>query len=143
VPLIVKGPRVAIGRSSDALINSTDLYATILEMGGLDVDEATPSGVTLDSISFLPDLLEPDSQSRRQWVYADVFFGNFAGVEGADYAMRDERYKLLRRDGVLEFYDLMTDPFEHINLLDGTLSEPQEERYQWLQAEVTALRGSE
>lgn len=143
VPLIVTGPRVASGRSSDALINSTDLYATILEMAGLDARELTPSHVTLDSISLLPNLLEPDSPSRRQWVYADVFSGNFAGVEGADYAMRDERYKLLRRDGVLEFYDLMTDPFEHINLLDGTLSALQEERYQWLQARVTALRGSE
>jgi arylsulfatase A-like enzyme len=143
VPLIVKGPRVASGRSSDALINSTDLYATILEMGGLDVDEATPSGVTLDSISFLPDLLEPDSPSRREWVYADVFFGNFAGVEGADYAMRNERYKLLRQDGVVEFYDLASDPFEHNNLLNGSLSRSQEEQYQWLQAEVTALRGSE
>ncbi len=57
--------------------------------------------------------------------------------------MRDERYKLLRRDDVLEFYDLLTDPFEHINLLNSTLSEPQEERYQWLQAQITALRESE
>ena len=41
--------------------------------------------------------------------YADVFPGSFLGIENANYAMRDDRYKLLRHEGREEFYDLDQD----------------------------------
>ena len=50
VPLIVSGPGVVAGGVSEALINSADLYATILEMAETDVAEAVPAGVNQDSL---------------------------------------------------------------------------------------------
>ena len=141
VPFIVTGPGVQGGAVSDALVNSTDLFVTIMEMAGIDPAEAIPEDVTHDSVSFLATLSDPTA-STREWVYADEFFGGFAGVETADYAMRDERYKLLRFNGVEEFYDLQVDPYEHNNLLAGELSPEESTAYATLRAEVEKLRGS-
>jgi len=142
VPLIVSGPGVAQGRVSDALVNSTDLFATILEMAGTDADAAVPSRVNLDSVSFLRNLSNPDAPSPRDWVYADVFPGSFAGVAGADYAIRNERYKLLRSQGNYELYDLIEDPYEHVDLLDGRVSAEAALQYRLLREQVEALRAS-
>lgn len=140
VPLIVTGPGVARGASSNAMINSTDMFATIIEMAGIDVAKVVPENVTLDSVSFLPYLSDPDLDSRREWLYADYFDDNLAGVETADYAMRNSRYKLLRNKGEEEFYDLVEDPYEHNNLLAGTLTEQENDEYNSLQQQLTELR---
>ena len=142
VPLIVTGPGVAPGGVSDALVNSTDLFATIMEMGGVDPANALPEDVTHDSVSFLAALENPDTPSVREWIYADEFFGGFGGVETADYAMRNSRYKLLRFEGEEEFYDLREDPFEYENLLEDGLSEQENAEYQHLKAQIRELRGS-
>ena len=142
VPFIVSGPGVPRGAVSEALVNSTDLFVTIMEMAGIDPAETIPADVTHDSVSFLDTLSDP-AASPRDWVYADEFFGGFEGVETADYAMRDERYKLMRFDGVEEFYDLQADPYEHENLLAGALSAEERAAYGKLQAEIEKLRSSE
>lgn len=142
VPLIVTGPGVAEGGVSDALINSVDLYATILEMADVNVDEAVPRRVGQDSVSFLPYLANPGMPSRREWVYADVFSGSFAGLPDANYTMRNDRYKLLRHQGTEEFYDLAIDPYEHVNLFEGQLSAEQQAQYRLLSGQIAALRAS-
>ena len=141
VPFIVTGPGVQRGTVSDALVNSTDLFVTIMEMAGIDPAETVPESVTHDSVSFLATLSDP-AMSPREWVYADEFYGGFEGVETADYAMRDKRYKLLRFDGVEELYDLQADPYEHNNLLAGELSAEERTAYAALRAEVEKLRNS-
>ena len=141
VPFIVTGPGVQRGEVSEALVNSTDLFVTIMELAEIDPAETIPADVTHDSVSFLSTLSDPTA-SPREWVYADEFFGGFEGVETADYAMRDNRYKLLRIDGVEEFYDLESDPYEHDNLLAGELSSEERTAYGALQAEVEKLRDS-
>ena len=143
VPLIITGPGIKRGGVSDALVNSTDLFATIMVMAGVDIDEAVPDAVTHDSVSFFAALSDPEGPSRRDWIYADEFFGGFEGVKTADYAMRGERYKLLRFNGKEEFYDLDTDPYEYDNLLRGELSTEQRTVYEALKAEVLLLRSSE
>ena len=52
VPLIITGPDIESGGVSEALVNSTDLFATIMEMAGVDPDEVVPDEVTHDSVSF-------------------------------------------------------------------------------------------
>ena len=141
VPFIVTGPGVQRGAVSEALVNSTDLFVTIMELAGIDPAETIPAGVTHDSVSFLETLSDPTA-SPRDWVYADEFFGGFEGVETADYAMRDERYKLMRFDGVEEFYDLQADPYEHHDLLGDELTLEQRAAYVALKAEVEILRSS-
>ena len=141
VPFIVTGPGVQRGAVSEALVNSTDLFVTIMEMAGIVPAETIPAGVIHDSVSFLDTLSDP-AASPRDWVFADEFFGGFEGVETADYAMRDERYKLMRFDGVEEFYDLQADPYEHHDLLGGELTLEQRAVYVALKAKVEMLRGS-
>ncbi len=144
VPFIIAGPGVAAGETSYALANSTDLYATILDMAGIDVDQAVPDDVTLDSVSLMPYLANPDRESIREWIYADKFMLDLGGVRGGDYAIRDARYKFLVEQGADErFFDLSVDPFEHVNLLDGELSEEERARYESLKDRVDALHSSE
>lgn len=142
-PLIITGPGVEAGAVPEALVNSADLFTTIMEMAGIDPSETVPSEVTYDSVSFMSVLANPEAPSPRDWIYVDEFFGNFAGVETADYAMRNERYKLLRFDGKEEFYDLAVDPYEHTDLLDGELSSEERAEYLVLQEEISRLRSSE
>ena len=145
VPLIVTGPGIVNG-VSDALVNSTDLFATIMEMAGIDPEEAVPEDVVTDSVSFLPILKDLNTPSQREWVYADAFFGSFEGIPTADYAMRNHRYKLLKDFRVTpaeNFYDLQEDPYEHNNLLEGDLTEEQSENYLALKQQTETLRNSE
>lgn len=139
VPLFVTGPGVEQGVSK-ALVNSTDIFMTIMEMAGIDTAHTLPQNVVLDSVSFLPYLSEPNSESVRDFIYADVFAGNFAGVEDADFAMRNERYKLYRRRGVFEFYDLSADPYENANLLERKLNGDEQAQYDSLLAQTSELR---
>jgi arylsulfatase A-like enzyme len=140
VPFIVTGPGVQRGAVSETLVNSSDLFVTIMEMAGIDPTQTIPTAVTHDSASFLATLSNPTA-SPREWIYVDEFFGGFAGVETADYAMRNVQYKLLRFNGVEEFYDLAADPYEHDNLLAGELSTEQRAEYLALQGEISRLRG--
>ncbi len=142
VPLIIAGPGVEPGAVSKALVNSTDLFATIIEMAGADPDEVIPDEITHDSVSFFPALKNTAAPSRREWIYADEFFGGFDGIETADYAMRDSRYKLLRFEGREEFYDLQSDPYEYKDLLLGELSAEQRVSYERLKAEILLLRNT-
>jgi len=61
-------------------------------------------------------------------------------VETANYAMRNQRYKLLRISGVEEFYDLAEDPYEHNNLLAGDLTASEQAAYRGLQQQLQELR---
>ncbi len=114
-----------------------------MEMAGIDPDQTVPNKVTHDSVSFLSVLSKPEGPSQREWLYADEFFGAFAGVETADYTMRNTRYKLLRFEGEEEFYDLQEDPYEYENLLAGELSAQEHAEYRALQQQLLMLRNSE
>ena len=142
-PLIITGPGVESGTVADALVNASDLFATIMEMAGIDAQATVPDDVTYDSISFLPVLANADAPSPREWLYVDEFYNGFAGIETANYAMRNERYKLLRNNGEEEFYDLRNDPYEHENLLGGELTPAERAQYEALREQITALRSSE
>ncbi|MEM1181798.1 MAG: hypothetical protein AAGM22_25865 [Acidobacteriota bacterium] len=75
----------------------------------------------------------------RPYAYAESFSPNGGPpYESVQRAIRDQRFKLIWRDGAVEeLFDLSLDPFEAINLLDapldpaaeaalGTLSEAME-----------------
>ena len=115
-----------------------------MEMAGIDTKQIVPNNVTTDSVSFLPVLSDPDAPSQRAWLYADEFFGGYSGLESPfyDYAMRNQRYKLLRFNGEEEFYDLQEDPYEYNNLLAGGLSTVEESHYVSLKKEIRELHGS-
>ncbi len=118
VPLIFKGPAVPHqGVECAALVNTTDLFATILELGGIDLGSIR---VPRDSISLTPYLAAPSTPSLRWWVYTEIFNPNgFGPLLNGRAAIRGERYKLIRTAYGTpedEFYDLELDPFELTDL---------------------------
>ena len=142
VPFIITGPGVARGAVSEVLVNSTDLFVTIMEMAGIDPAESVPDEVTHDSESFFYALSNPDAPSGRDWLYADRFNGGLPGVQSGDYAMRNQRYKLVRFRGEEELYDLREDPYEYVNLLAGELSREEQAAYHSLREQILTLRTS-
>jgi arylsulfatase A-like enzyme len=141
VPLFVTGPGIVKG-TSKALVNSTDMFMTIMEMAGIDASHTIPENLVLDSVSFMPYLSNPDSESIRDFAYADVFAGNFAGIEDGDFTVRNDEFKLFRKSGDFEFYNLKNDPFEADNLLDRGLGSDERAQYDSLLQRVTELRNS-
>jgi len=80
VPLIVHGPRVVEpGRQSLALVNTTDLFATVLELLGVDPAAQLPVGLTLDSRSLMPYVLDPRQEDLRKFAFAEHFFSPATG----------------------------------------------------------------
>ncbi len=75
VPLIVRGPSVVLpGRVETSLVNTSDLFTTVLELCGAD-PAGLPGGAPADSVSLLPYLREPFVESQRSHVFAEVFHG--------------------------------------------------------------------
>lgn len=116
VPLIIKGPGVAQGAVAEALVGSTDIFATVLEMAGA-------SSSAEDSISMLPYLSTPALPSMRPWLYAERFTPDETVLYATRRrAIRDAQFKLrrLEANGQLLFqnlFDVVADPNELNNLL--------------------------
>jgi len=99
VPLVVAGPGVQEGVTSDALVSVMDLAATFLECGQATVPDE------MDSRSLGP-LLRGDTAAHRDYLHSGL--GDFRVV-------RDGRYKLVTGYPDAEsvaLYDLQEDPLE-------------------------------
>ena len=141
VPFLISGPSVTNpGRTSDALVNTADLFATILELFGYTGWPAQIApGKPVDSHSILP-ILKNESTAIRPWAFTEIFKNTPDANDGK--AMRNLEYKLLRfDDGHQEFYHLAADPGEADNLLNGSLDADALSNYIYLCTEMTALLG--
>lgn len=114
VPFIAKWPgRVAPNTHTTAVINFTDLFATLAEVLQVDPAKNTP-GSSADSHSFLPILLDPSQSYRRQ------------GMMVHRGAIRQHDWKLVSKQRVrnmeavkgsqFELFDLAKDPSEQHDL---------------------------
>lgn len=147
VPMIVRGPAVATpGTECDALVQLTDIYATVAELAAIDVAEHLPGGTVLDSVSMVPYLQDPSASPKRETAFSQLFspLGSAPyNVEG--YMIRDERYKLMRvfTPGLpgypVEMYDLGLDPHEQVNLLQGGLTPAERDVYRKLDTAAREL----
>ena len=119
VPLIVSGKGVTrINETEDAMINVTDIYATIAQIAQAD---AYPSNMVNDSYSFKP-LLSDTIGLKRAYNYMEL--GANITVTEDVYTIRDERYKIIYdAAGKKEMFDLLADPYEGVNLLTSELSD--------------------
>ena len=115
VPLIAAGPGIAQGERVGGLVNTVDIFATVLEIAGYEAQSGTEGG-PVDAISLLSYFEEPSRASLRTFNYADRFYQNH-GIEYGDFAIRNERYKLIGSTAREELYDLEADPLEATNLL--------------------------
>ena len=132
LPFIVSWPsQVAPNRTSDALIDFTDLFPTFLDIAGLPHTKEYKRGdqsFRIDGVSF-KDALVNNRDSQRDWIMG-MGGGNNArltenGVENQylyrDRVLRNKRFKLYinsKREAV-GFYDLKLNPEENINLIDS------------------------
>ncbi len=156
VPLVVAGPAIeSPGRESEALVSAVDLFASVLDLVGIDRGSVLDPAVPVDSVSFVPLLRDPTHPPTRSTVYAERFENwNWESMDTTGFATaRDKRFKLVRyfvfdRD---ELYDLTADPWEAHDLLasaqggeDPTDALDGEARlaYEALSAEIDSLRGS-
>ncbi len=141
VPFIVSGPDVVSpNRSSTALVNSVDIFATILELfGDTNWQSQIPSTV-VDSKSLMPILLNT-AITVRPTAFTEIF--KLTPTNGDGKTMRNTDYKLLKfTNGTEKFYNLTTDPNESNNLLLGTLNTVQTANYTALCNEMTTLVGT-
>lgn len=109
VPMIASGAGVSRKNvQEDALISSTDFFATIANLAG-----NTETSIE-DSKSF-KHLLTTSNATHRDYLYSD-FLGN--AVSG--WAVRNESFKLISTEDGQALYNLSADPYENTNLLDGS-----------------------
>ena len=111
VPLIVSWPDgdVPAGVSVGSLTGLQDVYATLTEIAGAQI----PSNQALDSISFLPQLMQPESLNRKDMM--------FQGTQThARLAFRVGDLKLITdlKRNPIELYDLSVDVSEQNNLIE-------------------------
>ena len=125
VPLVIAGAGVeAGGRTCDALVNTTDLFATVLDLAGVPADDVRDRarGGRLDAVSLVPHLVDPDAPGVREHLFNEVVNADAYTLRAA----RDRRFKLVRRTGLgadAEFlFDLDADPAERRDLLAEELS---------------------
>jgi arylsulfatase A-like enzyme len=120
VPLLVAGPGIAGGRTSDALVELIDVNPTICELMGLPPQEG------IDADSFAGILNGRCTEHRAETV---------SGIRQWR-CIRTERYKLVDNyNDIRELYDLVEDPDEGHNLaqeereLAGELAARMNERF--------------
>lgn len=143
VPLVIAGQGVTRhGQREGALVNSTDLFATIANIAGIapDASDHWPE----DSVSFEP-LLTSDQKSPRQYAYSELFGApGKRGIQAEGRVIRDGRWKYLETNGDGEqLFDLSTDPYEEIDLLQSDrLSSDASQALANLRNEIARLQAS-
>ena len=143
VPLIMAGPDIPLTGTSHKLVHCVDLFATILDLAGIDVGTATSSVDTIDSQSIVPILNGQDGATR--YIVSEAFGGNVDGrtIISSDYP----DYKLIifgdpttaSDVSTYEIYNLSQDENEQTPLGVPTLGDAHYNAYQALLAKDLEL----
>ena len=105
VPLVISGPGVAAGASTDALVYLQSIYPTTCDLAGID----TPQ--TVEFKSLMPLIEQTSSQSY------DAIFGSYKDFQRM---VRTEDFKLILYPQVdeVQLFDMQNDPLEMNNLAE-------------------------
>lgn len=132
VPWIVTGSQVQHpGSESDALVLAVDLFATVAEIAGIDL-QVELELVEHDSLSFLDVIRDPLAEPVRSIAFTESFLPNGPGPYARrQLGIRDHRFKIVisESDTGTErnrygYYDLWNDPHEQENLIEGVTKVP-------------------
>ena len=118
VPFIVRCPNGRKACRSDLLVSGVDIFATAMEMAGINVQS--------DGRSFLSYVQGKDDQPFRGSIISESLHG-----ENAWQMIRDHQYKLVVRHQdhkPLLLFDLLNDPEEEQNLVDEKFTESIENK---------------
>lgn len=149
VPLVVSGLGVtAYGRRCDALVNCSDLFATVMELAGAEFAFPGPAPWERDSVSLVPYFAEPERPPLRGLAYAELFSPLGPGPYSTEsLALTDGVFKVIVSRGYYrhpeprELYDLRVDPLEQLNLLQaGPLSQEARSAARALKQGLQAIR---
>jgi iduronate 2-sulfatase len=126
IPILISGPGIKPGQRTSALIETVDLYPTLLELTGQSTPETGIAGMGLDGKSVVPVLKDPSQKVN------DYVFHAYPRAEKTDdtkrkligRAVRNDRYRLVEwkepndpaEKAAIELYDYQTDPLEKKNL---------------------------
>jgi arylsulfatase A-like enzyme len=105
VPLLIAGPGVAAGKTTDALCYLFDVLPTLGKLCGV------PAPKSSEGVDFTATLRDPTQPARPRLMFA---------YRNVQRAVRDARGKLIRYPVVdkTQLFDLRADPFETQNLAD-------------------------
>jgi arylsulfatase A-like enzyme len=131
VPLVIRGPGITAGSRSDEYVHAADLFATCLQLAGL---EAAPEGLvyrdyagnpaTLDAVSLTPILFGSTSFLRDPvggYLLTEVgWMGNKVGARNATYKVICQNNT---SNANCTFYNLINDPLEEHPLTKPTSCE--------------------
>lgn len=124
VPMIISGPSVVNpNRTSNALVNTTDLLATICEMNNFPdwLNYIPVAKKPLDSKSLMP-IINNTVIKVSDWTVTQKFTVPVDTNDGT--TIRNQDYHLMRLDdGTEEFYNQTLDPFENNNLINSMSSQ--------------------
>jgi choline-sulfatase len=111
VPLIFSYPgQITRPQRRVEFVDHTDLFQTILDFSGVELDKKSLKSGNYPGQSFFHNLVN-DSPIPSWRKYQFCEYGDVRMI-------RDQRFKLIRRypDGPCEFFDLILDPQEVVNL---------------------------
>lgn len=133
VPLVVAGANVSRQNvSDDALIHTSDLFVTIANLAGANVQSIN------ESISF-KHLLTEETVHNRQFLFSE---GEANGRAFGGYTVRNKTYKYIydQDNDAHHLYNMDNDYVENTNLYDGDLTTEEQTAFDALTAEGARLR---
>ena len=139
VPFIAAGPDiVSPGRTNDAVVHVVDLFATILELAGVNASNTIPRSLPNDSRS-LGSILRHQTFAPAEPAVLLEDPDNLPAGTLTGRAARQGQFKLIEWDASADaFYDLSADPLEGTNLLTLTLTPTQQSSLDVLRAKLAA-----
>jgi arylsulfatase A-like enzyme len=134
VPMVISGKNVERkGVEEEALLSTTDLFATIAGIAGSNISEIN------DSKNF-KSMFNAPGITVRDYVYSEI--GD--DINNLDHTIRNDKYKLMKfSSGNEALYHLAEDPLESINLLDANrlpLSEEAQMAKEALESEIINIK---
>lgn len=141
VPFIISGPDVVNpNRISYAMVNTADIFATVLEMFGDTNWQSQIPTTTVDSRSLMP-ILQNTATTTRPWAFSEVFRTTPLASDGK--SIRNADYKLLKfANGTEKFFNLTVNSGENNNLLQTNMTATDITNYNYLCSEMSNLVGS-
>lgn len=126
VPMIIRGPGVEAGAIRNEPVDTVDMYATILDLAGLEIPETVPNmngdgEVVLDSVSVMPVVFDETKTARDPdtgYLLAETV--NPLQDELRQAAVRNATHKIICNESANTenclFYSLADDPLEEYPL---------------------------